>query len=229
MTSESELITDHRVEASGQTLSELTASLDAARERVEDAGAGAVLVLTLRPSTLAPWPGPGVVVHEVNKWERALRRVERLDAPVVAVAEGFCAGPAAEMLLVADVRIATTDLRIALTRNDGRCWPGMALHRLVNQLGMGWSRRIVLGGVELTAERAMAMGLIDEVTDEPKAALDEALAALRTVSGPELAVRRRLLLEAPDTTFEDALGSHLAACDRELQQVRAGELRAVRP
>lgn len=132
------------------------------------------------------------------------------------------------MLLVADVRIATTDLRIALPRNDGRCWPGMALHRLVNQLGAGWSRRIVLGGVELTAERAVAIGLIDEVTDEPQAVLDEALAALRTVSGPELAVRRRLLLEAPDTTFEDALGTHLAACDRELRRVRAGELRAVR-
>ncbi|MGD3108707.1 enoyl-CoA-hydratase DpgB [Streptomyces sp. YGL11-2] len=219
----------HRVHTHGQPLPELIADLDAARERVEDAGAGAVLVLALGPATTAPWPGPGVAVHEVNKWERALRRVERLDAPVIAVAEGSCAGPAADMLLVADVRIARTDLRIALPRNDDRCWPGMALYRLVHQYGVARSRRIVLGEAQLTAERALAMGLVDEVTHEPQVALDAALATLRTVSGTDWAIRRRLLLEAHDASFEDALGAHLAACDRELQRLRAGELREVRP
>jgi isomerase DpgB len=36
----------------------------------------------------------------------------------------------------------------------------------------------------------------------------------------ELAVRRRLLLEAPSATFEDALGAHLAACDRLMRRHR---------
>jgi isomerase DpgB len=212
-----ELVDGHRVEISGQTLPELTAELDAARERAEDAGTA--LVLDLRPGAAA-WPGTGVGVHEVNKWERVLRRVERLDAPVVAVALGGCGGPALEALLVADHRIATPDLRIALPRSQGRFWPGMALYRLVNQFGTGWARRVVLRGLALTAENALAIGLVDEVTDAPEAALGDAVAALEEVSGQELAVRRRLLLEAATTSFEEALGTHLAACDREL--LRAG-------
>jgi isomerase DpgB len=38
------------------------------------------------------------------------------------------------------------------------------------------------------------------------------------VAGEELAIRRQLLLDAGHTRFEDALGSHLAACDRALRR-----------
>jgi len=38
------------------------------------------------------------------------------------------------------------------------------------------------------------------------------------VDGRELSIRRRLLLEAASTSFEDALGAHLAACDRALRR-----------
>jgi isomerase DpgB len=40
--------------------------------------------------------------------------------------------------------------------------------------------------------------------------------------GAELAIRRQLMLEAMTTTFEDALGTHLAACDRALRSVATG-------
>ena len=39
------------------------------------------------------------------------------------------------------------------------------------------------------------------------------------VEGAELAIRRQLMLEAPTATFEDALGVHLAACDRSLRRL----------
>ncbi|MCZ9336264.1 enoyl-CoA hydratase/isomerase family protein, partial [Streptomyces sp. TRM76130] len=37
------------------------------------------------------------------------------------------------------------------------------------------------------------------------------------LSGKELAIRRQLLFDAANTAFEDALGPHLAACDRALR------------
>ncbi|KOG89867.1 enoyl-CoA hydratase, partial [Streptomyces varsoviensis] len=37
------------------------------------------------------------------------------------------------------------------------------------------------------------------------------------LSGKDLAIRRQLLLDARTTSFEDALGPHLAACDRLLR------------
>jgi len=44
----------------------------------------------------------------------------------------------------------------------------------------------------------------------------------RRGSGAELAIRRRLVAEAPATTLEDALGVHLAACDWALRRAATG-------
>jgi isomerase DpgB len=41
------------------------------------------------------------------------------------------------------------------------------------------------------------------------------------VAGAELAIRRQLLLDAPTVSFDDALGVHLAACDRAIRQAGA--------
>jgi isomerase DpgB len=58
----------------------------------------------------------------------------------------------------------------------------------------------------------------DDVTICAKKAMELAAAA----GGAELAIRRQLVLEAATTTFEDALGMHLAACDRALRRAAAG-------
>jgi isomerase DpgB len=51
-------------------------------------------------------PGPGyhsgLSVALVSKWERGLRRLERLPAVTIAVAEGDCGGPALDALLASD-------------------------------------------------------------------------------------------------------------------------------
>lgn len=211
---------EHVEVALDRSLAELTALLGAACDRVEEIGAGAVLVLWLGQQAAVRWPDASVGVHEVNKWERALRRVERLNAPVIAVAQGECSGPALETLLVADHRIVSSSLRMVPPVNEGLFWPSMAVHRLVDQLGAGRARQVVLRGAVITAARAEQIGLVDEIADDLAGALDVAVSSLGQVSGVELAVRRRLLNEAATTSFEDALGPHLAACDRELLRVR---------
>ncbi|MFD0493628.1 hypothetical protein [Streptomyces rhizosphaericus] len=40
------------------------------------------------------------------------------------------------------------------------------------------------------------------------------------LSGREAGIRRRLLTEAASAEYQDALGAHLAACDRELRRLR---------
>jgi len=158
-----------------------------------------------------------VTVQVVNRWERALRRLERLPAVTVAVVDGACHGPALDVLLTADYRIAAPDARLRIPSVGGGPWPGMVLHRLANQLGAGRARRIALFGAELPAVRAGDWGLLDEVVADTVARSRDVLDALAGTSGRELSVRRRLLLEAASTSFEDALGAHLAACDRALR------------
>jgi isomerase DpgB len=98
----------------------------------------------------------------------------------------------------------------------------MTWDRMATQRGVAQVRRLALFRVEIGAERAAGLGLVDEVGADVMALAREALVILGGVSGRELAIRRRLLLDATTTSYEDALGSHLAACDRAVRLAQRG-------
>ncbi|GGO95607.1 enoyl-CoA-hydratase DpgB [Wenjunlia tyrosinilytica] len=194
-------------------------------DRVEDARTGDVLLVQVRGDDGGDTGHPrsrDLDIHLVNKWERALRRLERLPVATVAVATGECAGPAAEVLLTTDYRVAAPDLVLRLPSSGGAPWPGMALFRLATQIGVHRARRSALFGAATTAEKALALGLVDEITDDPEEAVGVAVKNFQGARAGDISVRRRLLMDAMSSTFEDALGSHLAACDRALRP--AGQL-----
>jgi isomerase DpgB len=66
------------------------------------------------------------------------------------------------------------------------------------------------------------MGVIDDTAANAALAVEKAMEVTGAAPGAELAIRRQLMLEAMTTTFEDALGAHLAACDRVLRSVSTG-------
>ncbi|MCI3928104.1 enoyl-CoA-hydratase DpgB [Streptomyces sp. AN091965] len=159
-----------------------------------------------------------LTVGVVSKWERAVRRFERLGRLTVAVASGDCAGTALDVLLAADVRIAAPGTRLLPSWAGGATWPGMTVHRLTQQAGAAGIRRAVLLGAPIEADRALALNLVDEVTEDPATVLAALAEAAGAVDGTEMAIRRQLIFEAGSTAFEDALGRHLAACDRTLRR-----------
>jgi isomerase DpgB len=81
-------------------------------------------------------------------------------------------------------------------------------------------RRWILFGHPLSAVEAVDARLVDEVAEDTAAALATAIALLATADGADLAVRRQLMLDATTTSFEEALGRHLAACDRLSRRTR---------
>ncbi|MEV4517459.1 enoyl-CoA-hydratase DpgB [Dactylosporangium sp. NPDC049525] len=160
----------------------------------------------------------GLTVALVSRWERALRRLERLPVALVAVAEGDVGGPALDALLATDYRIATPSARLMVPVGPGATWPGMALYRLAHQGSQTAAvRRALLFGDPIGARDALALQLLDEVTDDVTGALDAVAGLTGNLSGPELAIRRQLMIDAGTTSFEEALGVHLAACDRTLR------------
>lgn len=187
----------------------------------EDRQGPSVIVLWLTGDAAADrgWPGD-VDIKTVNRWERAVRRLEHSDAVVLAVAEGSCAGPALDLLLAADYRIATVGFDLMLPVNDGHFWPGMAIYRLVGQLGGARARQLVLWGDHVAGSRARDIGLVDELVANAEDAVEAATVLLGRAAGSDLAVRRQLLREAGSASPEEALGTHLAACDRELRRMR---------
>ena len=160
----------------------------------------------------------GLTVGLVSKWERVVRRFERLGRVTVAVAAGDCAGTALDLLLAADVRIVAPGTRLLCSWAGGATWPGMTVYRLTQQAGAAGIRRAVLLGAPIEAGRALALNLVDEVSADPAPALARLAKAAGAVDGAEIAIRRQLIFEAGSTTFEDALGAHLAAADRALRR-----------
>lgn len=179
-------------------------------ERVGAAGPGA-------PASASP---VGTGIHLVNTWERALRRLETADRPTLALVTGACTGPALEALLTADHRIADNGVRLRLAGGEDGAWPSTAVHRLAQQIGTARARRLLLRRPWLDAEEAAGLDLLDETVAGTREALERAAEVaeeLSAVPGREWSIRRRLLFDAT-LSYEEALGAHLAACDRSLRR-----------
>ncbi|MCW6009505.1 enoyl-CoA hydratase/isomerase family protein [Micromonospora sp. CPCC 205371] len=211
-----------RIDGTRALSTDQVAEISAVCDRAEDRDGGVTVVLHVSGAPAEPW-ATGLTVKLVNRWEQALRRLERLPAATIAVATGDCGGAALDALLATDHRIAGTSARLVLPIQDGLIWPGMTLYRLARQLPHAAAvRQAVLFGGVLEVSQAQALYLVHEVTDDLPGALAGAVGRVTGVSGTELAVRRQLALEAQTVGFEDALGVHLAACDRALRRAAAG-------
>lgn len=206
---------DGRQSPSAEAITDISAACYAAEDRDEY---GRVIV-HVTGAPLRSWAGDLTLVL-VSRWERALRRLERLPVTTIGVASGDCGGIALDALLATDYRIAATSVRLVLPVADGATWPGLALYRLVQQAGMAAVRRTILLGAPIDARGALALNLIDELADD----ITTALAAVPSASGPDVAIRRQLMLDAAVVGFDDALGVHLAACDRVLRHLPARDV-----
>jgi isomerase DpgB len=211
-----------RVDGSRPLSAETVAELGAVCGRAEDGDTSGFVIICA-----SGVPGPewlsGLSVALVSKWERELRRLERLPAVTIAVADDDCGGPALDALLATDYRIMPAWAKLVMPVVAGASWPGMALYRLARQAaGAAQVRRAALFGTPIDAVTAQAMGVIDEVADNVTFPIEKAMEVAAAAGGTELAIRRQLVLEAPTTTFEDALGIHLAACDRVLRRAATG-------
>ncbi len=196
----------------------LVATLETALDTVETDGTPLVL-------DVGGAPGRGwaddLEIGMITKWERTVRRLERVPAVTVSVAAGDVGGTALDALLATDLRVATPDTRLLPAPDDAATWPGMAAYRMAQQAGAGAVRQAVIFGVPVDAGRALELGLVHQVEPRPGEVPERFQRLARGVVGRELAVRRRILLDATTTGFEEALGAHLAACDRQLRLGRA--------
>jgi enoyl-CoA hydratase/carnithine racemase len=115
--------------------------------------------------------------------------------PVVAAVQGWCLTLGIELLLAADIRIASADARFAELEVQRGIYPfGGATTRLPREAGWGNAMRWLLTGDEFDAAEALRIGLVQEVV-EPGNQLDRAVELaerIATRSAP-LAVRTTLV------------------------------------
>jgi hypothetical protein len=100
---------------------ELTARLQQACDRAEAPDLPGRLVVRVTGTPERAWTD-GLTVTVAGRWERAVRRMERLAA--ITIADGACGGVALDVLLAADVWIATSGTTVQVPVHLGTTWPG---------------------------------------------------------------------------------------------------------
>ena len=98
---------------------------------------------------------------------RAFEALARLRVPLIAALTGHAFGGGLELAAVADIRIAESGIKLGLPESGLGMAPGWSgTQRLVRRFGPSVVRRMALAGAMFTAEEALALGLVDEVTGQ---------------------------------------------------------------
>jgi enoyl-CoA hydratase/carnithine racemase len=93
--------------------------------------------------------------------ERALTRFPK---PVIAMIEGFCVGGGCQLALACDLRLAAADARFGITPAKlGIVYPLSSTRRLVDHVGPSAAKSLLYTADLVGAERALRIGLVDEV------------------------------------------------------------------
>jgi enoyl-CoA hydratase len=138
------------------------------------------------------------------------RRIERWDAiralwtPLVAAVSGYCLGGGCELALACDLVVASESAKFGQPETSLGIIPGAGgTQRFTRAVGKALAMDVILSGRMLSADEALAAGLVARVVSK-EAWLVEAKRVAREIAskGP---VATRLAKEAVDRAYESTL------------------------
>src|ERR671920_675248 len=138
-----------------------------------------------------------------------VRNIRRLRKPVVACLNGTTAGAGACIALAADLRVASTEARIAfLFVKVGLSGADMgAAHLLPRVVGLSKATELLYTGDFISAEEALAMGLYNRVVAAAELESETRAMAERLARGPAFALgmTKEMLNRELDVSLDTAL------------------------
>jgi enoyl-CoA hydratase len=154
----------------------------------------------------------GAAAQHYNEVEElAVRAIEAIPVPVLALVHGPCMGGGAGMALCADIRFAADDATFAIPPAKlGVGYPAASTERLRAAVGVSRAKDLIFSGRVIDALEALRIGLVDAVV--PKAELDAhvaAYAAQITRNAPLTIAAAKLALDHGAT---DATAAAIGAC-----------------
>lgn len=151
--------------------------------------------------------------HASHRLTALMDAVERLEKPVIAAIDGVATGAGLTLALCCDWRMATPAARLLFREGRIGLVPTHGgITRLVKLVGLARAQQAVLGGDDLDASAALALGLVTEVVDGDlaQAARTRALAMLRRAPLSYGAAKRLLHLAADVDVRNGILAESLA-------------------
>jgi enoyl-CoA hydratase len=175
--------------------------------------------------------------HLVADLQGTFSCLDEVRIPVLAAIQGGCIGGAVDMTSACDIRYCTADaffciqeINLAMTADVG------TFPRLCKLIPEGWVRELAYTGRRLPAEKAKAIGLVNEVYPDHASMMDAVMETAREIAAKNpLAVTgsKVMINYARDHTSKDALDyiavwqagmfarSHMAEAFKAQQEKRA--------
>jgi enoyl-CoA hydratase len=108
--------------------------------------------------------GPRGFRRRVRMIHNVFDDLEQIELPVIAAINGVAAGGGLELALSCDFRFAANSARFGLPENNVGLIPGSGgISRLVKLIGPSKAKWLVMTGEIIGPDRALAIGLIDEI------------------------------------------------------------------
>jgi enoyl-CoA hydratase len=110
------------------------------------------------------------------------RAIETFEKPVIAAINGVALGGGLEIALCADIRLAARHAKLGLPEAKIGALPAAGgTQRLPRLVGPGWAKQLMYTGDHLSAEQALAIGLVNQVCDAEQL-LPEAFALAQRIA-----------------------------------------------
>lgn len=157
----------------------------------------------------------------------AVRRLDTLPVPTVALVQGGCFGGGTGIVAAADVVVASEDAVFSISETRWGLMAGVILPQLCQAIGLRQVRRYALAGERFDAHEARRLGLVHEVCavgalDDAGARVVDAL-LMNAPHATALTKLRALQVAGAfvdDGTFRDLVREHAAT--RQLEEAREG-------
>lgn len=197
------------------------AVLDRLRERLEElsaadgprvvivTGAGRAFVAGADLKAMADLTADQAIAFS-RKGSGILRRMEASDAIFIAAVNGFALGGGCEVMCACDLRVAADAARIGQPEVAVGIHPGFGgTQRLARLVGPGRARLLILTGEPITANEALAIGLVDRVVPAGELMAEVGKLAQTIAGRGPVALRtaKRIINRGLDLPLDEALAA----------------------
>ena len=150
--------------------------------------------------------------HHAREFQILFDQVESLPQPVIAAVSGYALGGGCELALAADFRIASETARFGLPEiKIGACPGGGGTQRLARLIGIAKAKEMILTGDPITAQEALAAGLVMRVVSVEKCLEEASRLAAKLAALPRLALQASKMLINRSQELELAAGLEFEA------------------
>lgn len=140
--------------------------------------------------------------------QSAWKTMRNFPKPIIAAVSGFALGGGCELMMIADIVIASRQTKLGLPEVNLGIIPGAGgTQRLTRLVGKPAAMKLALTGEFINADQALQLGLISEVS-EPELYLERAIALAKKIAGKSTTAVQAIklsVLNAYELNLEQAM------------------------